>query len=221
MIENICIKNMNYEVNKYVREAPAAHRDIKSMTMLNDVGIYEFLGIQRTGKSTLMTHILLNILLNPEYYDYRPFEVIANYTIDIDDINCLRSEQMIDYFIKVYEERIRHRIWVIDEASQPPWFYARNTKDKRQTKGALSFWQQPKRRSPILYSDNIGNSVDIQQRDATWFTIIPVELIRGNDGKPYALTFRIIANYEMWFADYVTYGIDLTQKLFDTYEPIY
>lgn len=218
MIEKARFTKFPYGVKRNIREAPGDRRDFESMLRPSEVGIYEFLGIQRTGKSLMMTSFLLNHVLMD--YGYTPEETYLNYTLAIDGVNCMRSEPMIELFIRSYDERITHKVWVIDEASQPPWFYARNTKDKRQTKGALSFWQQPKRRSPILFSDNIGNSVDIQQRDATWYTIMPMGLT-WEDRKPVSVDIRVISNYEMWYADYRYYGITIARELYDDREPIY
>lgn len=218
MIENYKINSFPYQITRYVREAPVSCRDFNSMMRPSEVGIYEFLGIQRTGKSLMMTSFLLNHVLFD--YGYTVNEVFANYTIEVDGINCMRSNPMVDRFIKAYDDMETHLVWCIDEASQPPWFYARNTRDKRQTKGALAFWQCPKRRNPVLFSDNIGNSVDIQQRDATWFTIMPIDII-WEHGKPEAVIIRVISNYEMWYSDYIYYGITIARELYDDREPIH
>lgn len=218
MIEQYRINSFPYQIQSYIREAPVSCRDFESMVRPAEVGIYEFLGIQRTGKSLMMTAFMLNHIM-PDF-GIKPEKVFINYTLDIDGINCMSSEPMLYRFIKSHLELETGVIFGIDEASQPPWFYARNTRDKRQTLGALAFWQCPKRRKPILFSDNIGNSVDVQQRDATWYTIMPVNIL-WEHGKPEAIIIRIISNYEMWFADYVYYGITIARELYDSREPIH
>lgn len=185
------------------------------------IGIYEYCGVQRTGKTTLMVADLLCKLLNPYAgYDYKPSEVYANFTIKVDGINCINNQAMLQVLMRAKNEKWRHKIYVIDECSQPPLFYARNTRDRLQTELVTSLWQVPKLDSVVLYSCNIGNSVDIQQRDATWFTVMPMKIYRDREGLPCKIDYRVISGYELWYQDYTFLAVREIQKMFDSREPV-
>lgn len=187
----------------------------------DSVGIYEYCGIQRTGKTTLMVADLVLKLLNGRAgYDYKPDEVFVNFTIRIDGINCVNNTDMLRILTRAKNERWRHKVYVVDECSQPPLFYARNSRDKLQTELVTSLWQVPKLDSVFLYTSNVGNSVDVQQRDATWFTVMPLKLHRDQTGKPSRIDYRVISGYEMWVQDESLLTVPEIQSLFDSREPV-
>lgn len=190
-------------------------------------GIYEYSGIQRIGKSTLMVADLTIKVINPlEGFGYEPDDVFLNFPLYIDGVHCVDNEGMVKILKQARDEKWRNKVFVVDECSQPPLFYARNTKDKLQTELVTSLWQMPKLGCTFLYSSNIGNSVDIQQRDATWFTIMPMKYAKGYDNNGRRdrrmdyIDFRVIAGYELWTSDETFYQPAAVQELFDSFAPI-
>lgn len=187
-----------------------------------ECAVYEYTGIQRIGKSTLMVRDIMRELITPEY-EYKPQDVYVNFWLDIDGVNCLTNEQLLIVLLKAKKERWRHKIWGVDECSQPPLFYARNTSDKKQTELVTSLWQMPKLDNNFHYTSNVGNSVDVQQRDATWFTIAPfTKEINPLTGRLEAIRYYVGKNYDGWmneeFFDQPALG--LIQTLFDSKKPI-
>lgn len=184
--------------------------------------VFEYCGIQRTGKTTLMVADDMNKLLNPYFgYDYVPDELHCNFWLDIDGVHCWDNEQMKQVLLIAKREKWQHKIFAVDECSQPPLFYARNTADKLQTELVTSIWQMPKQGHTFQYTSNVGNSVDVQQRDATWYTIMPVKYhhFPENREREY-IVFRVIAGYDIWTADYVYKYPALTQRYFDSFRPV-
>lgn len=186
----------------------------------DEIAIFEYFGIQRAGKTTLMCFDLTR-LLNPfNGWGFKPNDVYCNFHFYIDGVNILTNKEMLELLAKLKRDPITNIIIAIDEASQPPMMYARNTRDNFQTNIVTSFWQYPKLRRVLLYCDNPGNSVDIQMRDATWFTVAPLEYIRKPNREDDRLRFRVIHNYERWRNDYVLLNPSRYQKLFDTHKPV-
>ncbi len=182
--------------------------------------IYEYCGVWRSGKTTLMVADLMNKLLNPAIYSYVPGEVYANYFIDIRGVNCIDNEHMLWVLTKAREEKWRHKVFCVDECSQPPLFYARNARDKLQTELVTSLWQMPKLFDVFLYSSNIGNSVDVQQRDATCMTIMPLSYNKNEERSLETIDYRVINAYERWFYDERYLFPAETQKYFDSFRPV-
>lgn len=179
--------------------------------------VIEYCGIQRSGKSTLMTLDALRMCLPP--YDYKPDEIYANYNINIDGIHCINNEQMLIVLTKAREEKWRHKIFLIDECSQPPLFYARNTRDVSQTMLVTSLWQMPKLDCNCFYSSNVGNSVDIQMRDATWYIVLP-HYKKGITREEDIIEFCVAHAYECWFSDFTFKHSHIIQRYFDSFQPI-
>lgn len=187
-----------------------------------ECAVYEYCGIQRSGKSTLMVADTMNNFLNPYAgYDYKPDEVYCNFWLDIDGVNCCNNEQMLHVLTKARKEKWRHKIYIVDECSQPPLFYARNSRDTLQTQLVTSLWQMPKLGCQMLYSSNIGNSVDVQMRDATWYSILPIKYYHNpaDRSKEYIL-YRVVHGYEIWERDMIYRYPALTQQYFDSFKPI-
>lgn len=184
--------------------------------------VVEYCGIQRKGKSTLMVADIVLVFMNkrvrPLYY--LPDEVYCNYPLHIDGVHCGTNEQMISWLQKAREDKWEHKLFSLDEASQPPLFYARNTKDKLQTELVTSLWQTPKLKCTFLYSDNIGNSVDVQQRDATWYSVLLLEYNDHCNPDFISIDYRVVSNYGLWFDDYTLEHVAIIQELFDSFAPI-
>lgn len=189
--------------------------------MIAETAVYEYSGVQRIGKTTLMVADVMNKLLNPAYgYDYKPNEVYVNFWLDIDGVNICNNEKMLDILTTARRDKWRHKVYVVDECSQPPLFYARNTRDTLQTELVTSLWQMPKLQCQMLYSSNIGNSVDIQMRDATWYSILPMKYHHNPERNKDYIDFRVVHGYEVWTADYRYLHPAVTQQFFDSYKPI-
>lgn len=182
--------------------------------------IYEYTGRQRTGKSTLMVADLLLKLLNPEHYSYKAEECYANFWIDVKGINLGDNDQMLEWLLKAKKERWQHKVWLVDECSQPPLFYARNYASKRQTELVTALWQMPKLFNQFLYSSNLGNSVDVQQRDATLMSVMPLRYHASESRDEDYIYYTVMSAQELWMRDFYFYGCKQIQEKFDSFKPI-
>lgn len=188
--------------------------------MIISPGTYEYCAIQRKGKTTLMVGDLVKLLDPAGPWRYRPDHVYANFPIFLDGVNCMNNAQMLETIDKAKRDRWRECVFLLDECSQPPLFYARNTSDKLQTSRVTFIWQVPKRGHCWLVSDNVGLSMDIQMRDGTWFTIMPMKYYEGETRSMDYIEYRVIAGYEMWYQDWILHRPDLIQSLFDSYHEV-
>lgn len=179
-------------------------------------GVYEYWGIQRVGKSTVMVRDMLRLCsFNGFSFD----DVYANFGVFLPGVHCGSSDWLMREMCRIFDERLRHKIFMFDELGQ--FLGARNYKDKYQTKLANDLWQYPKRDLIFMYSDNVGNSADIVIRLATWETICP-QFFEGDSREGDYIVCDIIKNYmgevvkgvvipEVW----------LFQRLFNTRDPVF
>ena len=178
------------------------------------IGVYEYSGIQRCGKSTLMMCDLVNKLL-PEY---SASDVYANFTIKIEGVHCMENVELIDEIMRMKRDKVRHKVIMFDEAGQE--LKARGYTDKQQTEVVSFAWQMPKRSIVLMYCSNIGNSADIILRDATWQTILP-RYFRGAVREDDYILADIIFNYDMRISRWNKIsGFQKVQDLFDSLEAI-
>lgn len=188
-------------------------------------GSYEYLGVQRTGKSTLMTDDYLRRVL-PQAPD-RP--VVANYWIDLPrhvNYTLVDNDTMVQIILWVKAKGLRDWIFLFDEMGQR--LGARSWASKEQTEIANFMWQVPKRGHLWLYSDNPGNSVDVVIRDATQFTLVPRYIGPKNpftaprsELEAAYLKFWIIDNHQCKLQrGVIRRDIYWTQRHFDTNQPI-
>jgi len=176
-------------------------------------GIYEYSGIQRCGKSTMLTAEAFRIVKKNQ-----PSRIISNYFIDIPKVEYFNSRLLCHEIIKIKDTKQFDILILFDEMSQ--YLSGRGYSDKSQTNVASFCWQMPKRRIVLLYSSNIGKSVDLIIRDATWQTILPsyhATNIRAND----YISYVVIDNYSLWFTkNNILRRLEWIQKQFDTRQPI-
>lgn len=178
------------------------------------IGLYEYCGIQRCGKSTMMVKDLVVKLLG----QYDPSDVFANFRIFIDGVNCMETEALVQAVFRMKKDKLRHKIIMFDEAGQ--FLLARGYKNDEQTKFVSFAWQMPKRDIIMLYASNIGNSADVILRDATWLTVMP-QYHAGQTREDDYIQSAIIYNYDCRIArGIITRGISKIQELFDSFEPI-
>jgi phage terminase large subunit-like protein len=187
-----------------------------------DYAVIEYTGVQRVGKSTLMVSDILLKGLSPDYaYGYKPEEIYANYFIDIPGVHCGTNEQMVVWLQRAKREVWRHVWFSIDEASQPPLpLYARGFSGKEQTELVTSFWQIPKKGCVLQYTSNIGNSVDIQARDATFLTICVLKYNHGLTRDLDSIDYTVINNYDQWTYDERFHAPALVQSVFDSFQAV-
>lgn len=178
------------------------------------IGTYEYCGIQRCGKSTMMVKDLVCKLLN----QFAPQDIYTNFRIFIPGVNCMETMALVQAVFKMKADKLRHKVIIFDEAGQ--FLLARGYKDKDQTDFVSFAWQMPKRDIVMLYASNIGNSADVILRDATWLTIMPKYHHAPNRADDH-IESAIIYNYDCVIAkNIITRGISPIQDLFDTFEPI-
>lgn len=183
--------------------------------------IVEYCGIQRTGKSTLMVADLMNKLLNPDWdFGYKPEDVFCNFPLYIDGVHVLNNQRMKDCLLYAKENKWTHKVFMVDECSQPPLFYARNTRDVTQTELVTYLWQVPKLGNTFQYSSNVGNSVDVQQRDATWFTVMPMWYEHSENREEEKIVYRAWHNYEIWEIEEEYLYPAETQHWFSSFAPV-
>lgn len=176
------------------------------------IGIYEYCGVQRCGKSTMLVADLLRI------QDEHPsFPVYCNFECYIPGVKILSNDDMVDNILRIKRDKVRNVIILFDELSQV--LSGRGYSNKVQTEVASFLWQMPKRGIILLYTSNIGKSVDLIIRDATWFTIMPnykPGLTREGDW----IEFFIIDNYGLRMSRGELHNIIDLQGLFDSFAPI-
>lgn len=186
-------------------------------------GIYEYSGKARIGKSTLMIADCVLKLLNRSFlgaWAYVPSEVYSNLWFDIDGIHYHHSEDMLGVLTRARKERWVHKVYIVDECSQPPLFYARNTRDKLQTDLVTSLWQMPKLGCHMLYGSNLGNSVDIQQSHATWYSILPYKYIHGEIRCKDLIKFVVCNSRDLEKRKMVFHRPDIIQSIFNSFKPV-
>jgi hypothetical protein len=186
-----------------------------------EYSVIEFCGVQRHGKTTLMVAFLCEVMMGDGYvFDYKPHEVHANFNLYIPGVHCWNNEDMLQILLVARKEKWTHLVFLIDECSQPPLFYARNSKDKVQTELTTALWQFPKCGNCCCYSDNPGNSVDVQMRDATHYTIIPYKYHRdGKNGD--TVEYAVVDSFnQRTSVGNVMGGLEKYQKLFDSWKPV-
>lgn len=176
-------------------------------------GIYEYSGIQRCGKSTKMVDDAIKVML-----ENKCRRVVANFTLDIPDVECYEMLEFMEVWWQIIEEEQTNVLMLGDELSQ--FLASRNYGDKKQTKLVNSLWQFPKRKIVLLYTSNIGKSVDIIVDRATWQTILPVYIDVG-DWKENYIRYDVADRLELWLDE----GLEMVnpyvvQSLFDTEEPV-
>lgn len=178
------------------------------------IGIYEYCGIQRCGKSTLMICDLLRLL---DSYEARA--VHSNFDIFIDGVNCYaENELLIEAILRMKRDGIRNQVILFDECGQE--LRARSYIDKRQTEVVNFAWQMPKMGIVLLYCSNPGNSADIILRDATWFTIMP-KYHKGTRREEDFIEASVIYNYERRVQTGIRItGFQKAQELYKTLQPI-
>lgn len=184
--------------------------------------VIEYCGPPRVGKSTLMVADLLLKLLSDDYaFAYERNEVYANFWVDIKGINCCDNEKMLWTMTKSRKEQWLHKVWMVDEASQPPLFYARNSRDVLQTELVTSLWQMPKKGMTCMYTSNLGNSVDVQMRDATFMTVMPdIHYPKELPREEQYINFTIIHDYELWVQEETFLKPAWVQNYFDSFKPV-
>lgn len=178
------------------------------------IGIYEYCGIQRCGKSTLMLCDLLRLL-----DEYRPDQVHSNFDIFIEGVHCYQeNDLLLEAILRMKRDSVRDQVILFDECGQE--LRARAYMDKRQTEVVNFAWQMPKMGIVLLYCSNPGNSADIILRDATWYTIMP-KYHKGLTRVDDYIEVSVIFNYERRIMEGLTiHGFQQAQELFKTLQPI-
>lgn len=178
------------------------------------IGIYEYCGIQRCGKSTLMMADYITKL----YPEYSANDTYANFTVNIDGVHCMENEQLIDTILQMKADKVRHKVIMFDEVGQE--LKARGYMDKTQTDLVTFCWQMPKMDIILMYCSNVGNSADIILRLATWQTIMPT-YIKGETHQDDYIDAAVIFNYDCRIMTGIqVYNVWTVHSLFDSLQPI-
>ena len=178
------------------------------------IGIFEYCGPQRCGKSTLMVCDYLTKVLP----DHDPKLTFANFHLDIDGVQPLPNDRLLSKILELKAAKVRDVVIMFDEVGQE--LKARSYTDKTQTEVVNFAWQMPKRGWCFMYCSNIGNSADIILRDATWITILP-RYIHGETRADDFILADVIFNYDCRVRRGIRVtGFQLAQDLFDSWQPI-
>jgi hypothetical protein len=179
------------------------------------MGIYEYCGIQRCGKTTLMIRDLIEKILTR---NFEPTDIYANFRIFIDGVNCLSTEALIEAIFKMKRDKERHKVLLFDEIGQ--FLAAREHMNKEQTKLVNFAWQMPKRDIILCYASNVGNSADVILRNATWITVVPRYFFGQTREEDY-IKASVIFNYDCRvMRGIIIPGVAKYQAKFDSFEPI-
>lgn len=181
---------------------------------VNVIGIYEYCGVQRCGKSTMMVKDIVNKLLPV----YKPEDIVCNFKVFIPGIKMMENEELTEYILEIKRKKERHKVICFDEAGQQ--FMARGYSSKVQTEIVTFCWQMPKRDIVLMYGSNIGNSADIIMRLATWVIVMPKYFINGGVENAYIKSNIIFRLDGRVMRDLITPNVYQYQKLFNSYEPI-
>lgn len=176
-------------------------------------GIYEYSGIQRCGKSTKLVDDAIRII-----EENKPNRIISNFNVKIEGVEKYSNEAMLKEILKIKKEKQRNIVILFDELSQV--LTGRGYNKEEQTTIASFLWQMPKRFIVLLYTSNVGKSVDKIIRDATWFTIMP-RYIEGENREGCILDCDVIANYDIWHEEgHEVVNVEYVQEIFNTWEEI-
>ena len=179
------------------------------------IGVYEYCGIQRCGKSTVMMCDLVSKILPA---GYRTQDIHANFSIKIPGVHCMHNDELIQKILAMKRTKVRNQVIMFDECGQE--LRARGYMDKVQTEVVGFTWQMPKMGWLFMYCSNVGNSADIILRDATWYTIMP-RYYHGTTRLDDAIELSVIHNYDARITRGIwVRGFQGVQDLFDSYEPI-
>lgn len=178
-------------------------------------GVFEYSGIQRCGKSTLM---MADWLTKVVPAGFRPEDTWANFRINVPGVHCMNNAALIEQILRMKREKIRNQCILFDEVGQE--LKARSYTDKTQTELVNFAWQMPKRGWVLAYCSNVGNSADIILRLATWQTIMPRYFFGSTRAEDYIVA-DVIFNYSMRLMRGIKVsGLVGVQGLFDSFEPI-
>lgn len=187
-------------------------------------GIYEYCGIQRCGKSTMLVSDALRIKHENDVLKYMGQEihirVISNFHTDIPGVEEYDNPGIIREILRIKKEKVRNVLILFDELSQV--LTGRGFMKDEQTEVASFLWQMPKRWIVLLYTSNIGKSVDKIIRDATWQTIMP-QYYEGPypDRHGSTIELDVIDNYQCdWDDEIVVTNVEKVQELFNTWQEI-
>lgn len=184
-----------------------------------DVYVHEFVGPQRSGKTTLEVAIVLLLLIKDipdKFRRIHPEDTWWNFPVDINGCNCTDTEGLLWVMGKVKDGLWRNKVIIFGESSQK--LYARNYKDKLQTEIASSIWQFPKKNCPVYYESNPGSTVDVLIRDGTAFTQTCKYEYDYLPREEQKIHFDVISNYECWVNEDVFFLYPAwIQQFFDSY----
>ena len=179
------------------------------------IGTYEYTGIQRCGKSTVMIHDLTEKVLPA---GYQPDDVYANFDVFIEGIHIMENHQLIDQILRIKRDRLTNKVILFDEMGQE--LKARAYSDRVQTEVVSFAWQMPKRGIILMYCSNVGNSADVILRDATWITVMP-HYLKGATHEKDSISLTVIYNYDCRIQTGLCLpNVHKYQKLFNSWQAI-
>jgi hypothetical protein len=186
-------------------------------------GVIEYCGVQRCGKNTLLAIDLYSKVLrqnparrlisNIQFFGLPP-ETRYEY---------FDSEALVDEILRLKESRDRDVVIAFDEAGQ--FIGARSFGSRDQTKCVNFAWQCPKRGHLWLYTDNLGNSTDIQLGLATTHLLMPHYHGGSLDREPLPwkdqwMDVTVVDVRAQQSARKEYHGFSKYQTLYDTKEPV-
>lgn len=188
--------------------------DKRTLTRIR--GLYEYVGIQRCGKSTCMVKDLVIKILPSGIF--KPEDVWANFRVFIDGVHCVSTDELVETILKFKRDKVRDKVILFDEVGQ--FLLARGYMDKRQTEVVSFGWQMPKRNIIMLFASNVGNSADVILRDCAWLSIMP-KFHLGVEREDDYIECAVIWNYDcVTRRGLIIPEIWKYQLMFDSYEAI-
>ena len=174
--------------------------------------IVEYSGAQRSGKSTLLVRDIARTK-----YLFPECNILTNFRLDLPDTTTFSSDNLIQEILRIKRDKLRKIIIGFDELSQV--LTGRGYSNKLQTDVSSFLWQMPKREIALFYTSNLGKSVDLIIRLATFWTLLPIYFPGSNRLNDYIL-YRLIRRDCPPWEDRIATNLVPIQNLFNTREEI-
>lgn len=176
--------------------------------------IYEYSGVDRTGKSTLAVGDIIRTCENDKegYFKYEDFW--GNTAIFKEGYHHVDNNELLDRLLFAMQKKQQHIGFFLDEASGI--LPARGYGDKRQIEAIKGIWQNEKLFLRLYIVTNTGNSIDTMFDQAMHITFLP-RYVEEQDTIYFRTCFRRFLVDNVWRVRNVRSGI---QQYFNSWQPV-